>query len=624
MTRRFTAVAGISAVVIAIALLSSLTGGCPTGATTGLVGGTVTDPNAATGGGTSGTDTSGTGTTNNTGGTGTGTTGDTSGTTTGSTGTGTGSGTGSGTTTGGSETGTNGAVDAINTGGFTGGAIIHRAAGGFPADAKYGIPTDNTFANTDSIKSAVYIPHVSKDGARIWFALSNNSTKSQLFCINSDGTGLQEIPLPLTDINRGPVELRPSADGQVCALLIDTGQGTDFSISTIQIADRRTGLITMLYDGRDIPDGNNDFQDVQITDDGLTIYFKNIETSIISSIPASGGSLSTVSTLADYNRTASAAREIIRYRINGDASALIANVWFYGPNNTYPADYYLKTNTGVEAITSTGDAPQSFQEEYMGVSDDQRYVVYRRFSSSQSRYSAYVLDRNSGQTTTLDTGAGGYATLLDSAGTVVFTAYATGRYYGGIDQLPGLSTLNGSSVLQLVEGWADNTNLQVPFTSMSAGADVLVGTWANGGFGDPARLYAWFPNTTSYRDGPSITAVSYKFDPNAGTLSVRAAVQGTVTSVGFLGMFDNFESWYQFTDNADPFENERFGAEMTASSTAGIYELTSALNGLTINEHYRIRITVGDNGAKNFAYVDFRPVPIATESVDRNGDGVAD
>jgi hypothetical protein len=624
MTRRFTAVAGISAVVIAVALLSSLTGGCPTGALTSLVGGLLTDPNTPAGVQTSGTDTTGAGTTTTAGGsgTGTGTTGDTSGTTTGGAGTETGTGTG----TGGTETGGNEAVDAINTDGFTGAAIIHRAAGGFPADPKYGIPAGNTFASDGSIKSSVRIPHVSKDGSTIWFATQdgNGFVTPQLFCINSDGTGLQEIPLPLTDINRVPVELWPSADGQVCALLIDTGQGTDFSVSTIQIADRRTGQITLLYDGRNIPDGNNDFEDVQITDDGSTIYFKNIETSIISSIPASGGSLATVSTLADYTRSASTARGIIRYRINGDASALIVNVWFYGPNSTYPADYYLKTNTGVTALTSTGDAPQSFQEEYMGVSDDQRYVVYRRFSSSQSRYSAYILDRNSGQTTTLGTGAGGYATLLDSAGTVVFTAFATGRYYGGIDQLPGLSTLDGSSVLQLVEGWADDTNLQVPFTSMSAGADVLVGTWANGAFGDPSRLYAWFANTTSYRDGPSITAVSYKLDSTAGTLSVRAAVQGTVTVVGFLGMYDNFESWYQLTDDADPFENERFGSEMTASSTAGIYELTSALNGLTLNEHYRIRITAGDNGAKNFAYVDFRPVPVAGETVDINGDAVAD
>ena len=351
--------------------------------------------------------------------------------------------------------------------------------------------------------------------------------------MNTDGSGLQEIALP-ADLPRVPVELWPSADGQVCALIINTGTGTDFSQTTVRIADRRTGLITMLLDGRLIPGGNDDFDNVQITDDGLTVYFKDSLQHIIYRVPASGGSLTPMLTLADFTKNLCTSRAIIEFRINGDASALVADIWFYGPSSTYPADVYLKTPLGVTPVTSTGDGLRSYTDlEYLGVSDDSRYVLYRRFFSSESRYGAYVLDRTTGVTTTLPTGASNFATILDSAGTGVYTAWATGRYYGGVDQLGGFGTLDASSALEVVEGWAGTGAM----TSMSAGADVLVGTWFNGAFGDPTRLYAWFANSASYRDGPSVTGVSYKLDTTAGTLTVRATVSGTVTVVAMYAFY---------------------------------------------------------------------------------------
>jgi hypothetical protein len=506
--------------------------------------------------------------------------------------------------------------------GFTQAAIIHRAAGGFPADPKYGIPAPEYFNVSDGgIQSSVRIPHVSKDGDRIWFAAQdgNEFVDAQLFCMNADGSGLQEIALP-ADLPRAPVELWPSADGDVCALIINTGTGTDFSKTTVRVADRRTGEITMLLDGRLIDDGNDDFDNVQITDDGGTVFFKDSLQHIIYSVPASGGSLSTVSTLGDYTKTACTPRGIIKFRINGDASALVVSIWFYGPDSTYPADSYLMTPLGVTALTNTGDALQFDPDlEYLGVTDDSRYVLYRRYFDDESRYAAYVLDRDTSVTTTLPTGEWNYATLLDSAGTLVFTAWATDYFYSGTDQLPGLGTLDGSSALEVVEGWAGTGG----FTSMSAYGTVLVGTWANGAFGDPVRLYAWFPNAESYRDGPSITGVAYKLDTTAGTLTVRATVAGTVTEVDMHAFYDDFESFYQLGD-LDPFYNERWGCELAATDTAGTYEYTADLRGLTVDNRYRLRITAADNDAKNFACVDFRPVPVTGESLDVNGDGLGD
>ncbi len=506
--------------------------------------------------------------------------------------------------------------------GFTEAIIIHRGAGGFPADPKYGIPAPEYFNVSDSgIQSSVRIPHVSKDGSRIWFAAQDGNAfvDAQLFCMNADGSGLQEIALP-DDLPYVPVELWPSADGQVCALIINTGDGMDFSQSTVRVADRRTGQITMLLDGRLIDDGNDDFDNVQITDNGGTVYFKDSRQHIIYRVPASGGSLSTVSTLGDYTKTACTPREIVKFRINGDASALVASIWFYGPDSTYPADIYLMTPIGVTALTNTGDALQFYTDlEYLGVTDDSRYVLYRRFFDDESRYAAYVLDRDTSVTTTLPTGEWNYATLLDSAGTVVFTAWATDYFYSGTDQLPGLGTLDGSSALEVVEGWAGGGS----FTSMSAYGTVLVGTWFSGAFGDPVRLYAWFPNAESYRDGPSITGVGYKFDTTAGTLTVRATVAGTVTEVDMLTFYDDFESFYQLGD-LDPFYNERWGCELVATDTAGTYEYTANLRGLTLDNRYRLRITAADDDAKNFAYADFRPVEIADEVPDVNGDGRPD
>ena len=87
---------------------------------------------------------------------------------------------------------------------------------------------------------------------------------------------------------------------------------------------------------------------------------------------------------------------------------------------------------------------------------------------------------------------------------------------------------------------------------------------------------------------------------------------------------EDFESFYQLEDAQDPFLNERFGDEMSAGDTPGVYENIIDLRGLTLDSNYRIRITAADNDAKNFAYVDFRPVPVTGETVDRNGDGIAD
>ncbi len=621
MTSRLSSLTGVA--LLAFALLALVTGGCPTSALSGLLDSLVTDATS----GTSGGSTTGSGDS-----------------TSGGTGDADGSDDGAGdddTDTGGTTDGTGGSTDGGTTDsdgatddatedaeGYTIAAIIHRGAGGFAADAKYGIPAGAPYATSGSIQTSVRIPRVCKNGNRIWFATQDGNAfvAPQLFCMNADGSGLQQIPLPTSDINRVPVGLWPSADGQVCALLIDTGLGTDFSQSTIQIADRRTGQVTLLWDGRDLTDGNDDYDDVQITDDGSTIYFKEINTSIIYRISASGGVPSGVTLPGDFPKTNCTPDQINNFRINGDASALVANVWFYGPNSTYPADIYLKTATGVEAITTTGDARISVSDEYLGVSDDRRYVVYRRFFSSTSRYGAYVLDRQTGRTTELPTGAGSWATILDSAGTVVFTAFATANPNGGTDQLPGLATLDAGSRLQVLEGWAGNSTLPPAFTSMSAGGDVLVGTWANGAFGDPTRLYAWFPNATSYRSGPQIDAVSYYYDAVASSLTVRARVSGgsEISAVRLHGFYQNFESIYQLDDSADPFYDERWGTDMTASSTAGLYATTIDLEGIALDEDYRIRITVADNAAKNFAYVDFRPVPLTDESADLNGDGLAD
>ncbi len=629
MASRFSSLAGATFLALSLAVVALVAGGCPTSALTDLLNSLTPDPNSAGwNGGTSGGSTTGSGDTTS-GGTGGSSNG--SDTTTGGGGSGTSDGTtdGTGGTTDGDTTDPNDATatdDADTAEGYTVAAIIHRGAGGFPADPKYGIPADAPYATSGGIQTSVRIPRVCKNGNRIWFATQdgNGFVAPQLFCMNTDGSGLQQIPLPTSDINRVPVALWPSADGQVCALLIDTGLGTDFSQSTIQIADRRTGQVTLLFDARNLTDGNDDYDDVQITDDGSTIYFKEINTSIIYRIPASGGVPNGVAVLGDFPKTNCAPREINNFRINGDASALVANVWYYGPNSTYPADIYLKTATGVEAITTTGDARISLSDEYLGVSDDRRYVAYRRFFSSTSRYGAYVLDRQTGRTTELPTGAWSWPMILDSAGTVVFTAFATDNPSGSTDQLPGLATLDAGSQLEVLEAWAGNSSHPPYFTSMSAGGDVLVGTWANGAFGDPTRMYAWFPNATSYRSGPQVEAVSYHYDAVASSLTVRARVSGTIDAVRLHGLYQNFESIYQLDDSADPFYDERWGSEMTATSTAGLYTITIDLEGIALDEDYRVRITVADNTAKNFAYVDFRPVPVTGETVDVNGDGMAD
>jgi hypothetical protein len=592
--------------LIGVALVTLVVGGCPT-AGTSPTGGTVTDGIGATNPtGTGSGPTTGDGNVDAT--TATGTTGDSNGT---------GSTDGDGSTSGTGDTPSDPNVPSAD--GFTQAAIIHRAAGGFPADPKYGIPAPEYFHTSGSIQSSVRIPHVSKDGSRIWFAAQdgNGFVDAQLFCMNTDGSGLQEVALP-ADLPYVPVELWPSADGQVCALIINTGDGMDFSQSTVRLADRRTGLITMLLDGRLIPDGNDDFDNVQITDDGGTVLFKDSRQHIIYGVPAGGGSLSTVSTLAEYTKTACTPREIINFRINGNASALVANIWFYGPSSTYPADIYLKTAVGVTALTNTGDAPRSYDmPEYLGVSDDSRYVVYRRFITAESRYTAHVLDRTAGVLTDLPTGASRYSTLLDSAGTLVFTAWAIDQPYGGTDQLGGLGLPDASSTLEVVEGWAGTSE----FTSMSSYGTVLVGTWYNGAFGDPIRLYAWFPNAASYRTGPSITGASYKFDTTADTLTVRVTVAGTTTEVDLQVLYDNFEAFYQLGETLDPFYNERWGGEFSATDQAGVYEYTANLRGLPVDSRYRLRITAADNDAKNFACVDFRPVPVTGESLDVNGDG---
>jgi hypothetical protein len=627
MTSRWHSLAGVAFLALALTSFTFVAGGCPTSALSGLLDSLIADATTTgSSGGTSGGSTTGAGDTTSDG------TGDADGSDdpTGGDDSDTGGSTdGAGGTSGdGSTDDVTGSDDAETVDGYTVAAIIHRGAGGFAADPKYGIPADAPYATSGSIQSAVRIPRVSKDGNRIWFATQdgNGFVAPQLFCMNADGSGLQQIPLPTSDINRVPVELWPSADGQVCALLIDTGLGTDFSQSTIQIADRRTGLVTLLWDGRNLTDGNDDYDDVQITDDGSTIYFKEINTSIIYRISAGGGVPSGVTLPGDYPRTNCTPYEIRHFRINGDASALVANVWFYGPNSSYPADVYLKTATGVEAITTTGDTRISVGDEYLGVSDDRRYVAYRRFFSSASRYGAYVLDRQAGQTTELPTGAGSWPTILDSAGTVIFSAFAVDNPNGGVDQLPGLATLDAGSRLEVLEAWAGNSSHPPYITSMSAGGDVLVGTWANGAFGDPTRLYAWFPNATSYRSGPQIDAVSYHYDTVASTLTVRARVSGgsEISAVRLNGMYRNFESVYQLDDSADPFYDVRWGGELTAIDTAGLYATTIALDGIALDGDYRVRITVCDNAAKDFAYVDFRPVPTTGETVDVNGDGLAD
>jgi hypothetical protein len=542
--------------------------------------------------------------------------------------------TGEGSTGGAADTEGDATQDAGDTGGdatidngggtsaddFSEAAIIHYAAGGFPAYPKYHIPAEANYnVSEGGIQSSVQIPHVSKDGDVIWFATQdgNGFVDAQLFCMNADGSGLQEIPLP-ADLPRMPTELAPSADGEVCALIIDTGQGTDFSQSTVRIADRRTGTITLLYDGRLIPDGKDDFSNVQITDDGLTVYFLDIQQNLVSRIPASGGSVSVVSTTGEYTRTGCTQRGLLKYRINGDASALLAHVSFWGPDSTYPEDAYLKTNADVVPLTSTGDLRwANTTDEYLGVSDDQHYATYVRYIQAESSYAVFVYDRTTGHTTRLPTGWDGFPVLLDSHSTVIYTAWAIDQPYSSVSQLPGLGTPDGSTALEIAESyWRAPT-----FNSMSSFGTVLVGSWDNGAFGDPSGLYAWFPGTTSYRDGPSIAKVEYKFDPTADTLTVRVGTSGPVTYAGLDAFYDNFEAVYQLPEDQNPFFNERWGSEMAATDQTGVYEYTANLRGIPVDDHYRIRITVADGDAMNFACVDFRPVPRVGESLDANGDG---
>ncbi len=509
--------------------------------------------------------------------------------------------------------------DALSAG-FSEAAIIHYAAGGFPAYPKYNIPaTANYNLSEGGIQTSVRIPRVSKNGDVIWFATQdgNGFVAAQLFCMNADGSGLQEIELP-ADLPRMPTELAPSADGEFCALIIDTGQGTDFSQSTIRLAGRASGQTTLLHDGRLIPDGKDDFSNLQITDDGLTVYFLDVQQSLVCRIPATGGSVAVVSALAEYTKTGCAQRGLEKYRINGDASAIIAHVWFWGPDSTYPNDAYLKTNADIIPLTNTGDLHwANTSDEYLGVSDDQHYACYSRYIQAEESYGVFMYDRTSGHTTRLPTGWSSFSTLLDGHSTVVYTAWAVNEPYSDINQLPGLGTPDGTTALQITEGYWGGT----PMQSMSGFATALVGTWFNGAFGDPSGLYAWFPGTTSYRDGPSITKVEYKFDATAGTLTVRATVEGTVTRVNMQAMYDNFAAIYQLPDDQNPFYNERWGCELAATDQAGVYEYTADLRGVAVDDHYRLRITAADGDAMNFACVDFRPVPLSGESLDANGDG---
>ncbi len=516
-------------------------------------------------------------------------------------------------------------------GNFVAASIIHRGAGGFVADPKYGIPSGANYAEGGSIKSSIRDAIVSKDGGRIWFTTSNAAAtpQAQLFCINSDGSGLVEFTLP-SGLVKLPAEIRPSADGDVCALIIDACgdeacSGYMFTSSVILLADWASGTLATLLDGRNFEEGEEDFNNLQITDDGTALLFMGYDSGIIYGLSAAGGQPVAYLAPNQFVRSGSVARGPSKFRINGDASALVAVVRFEGPNNTFPRDVYLQTSAGITTLTSSGDAYASGYHNDLGVSDDARYVAYTRNTNDLSQYQVEIVDRTAGTTTVIAQGLAGHSTFLDSAGTAIFTGYRPDEPSGNVDQLPGLGTLDGSMALESHEAWLNHYATPVNMTSMSAGAGVLAGLWDNGEFGDPHRLYVWFPNVASYRGGPSITGVQYDLDTTAGTLTVRATVSGDATSVQLFAFYDNFESIYQLPQAEDPFFSERWGQDMTATEAdASVYECTANLDGLTLNERFRVRIGVGDNAGKNCAYVDFRPVPIQNETVDINGDGVAD
>jgi hypothetical protein len=84
--------------------------------------------------------------------------------------------------------------------------------------------------------------------------------------------------------------------------------------------------------------------------------------------------------------------------------------------------------------------------------------------------------------------------------------------------------------------------------------------------------------------------------------------------------FDSVD--YMLPDDPNPHVAEIPGARLSPADTPGLYEWTTELNNIPLSSDYRIRITAADTTAKNFAFVDFRPVPIAGEGLDLDGDGL--
>lgn len=514
--------------------------------------------------------------------------------------------------------------------GFTTAAVIHQGAAGFLADATINLPAEANYNVDGSIHTAVRLARVSKDGARVWFTTQdyNGFLEPQIFCINADGTGLQEFAVP-AGFHTTASELAVSGTGDSCVLLHDVdadGYKTGYisTASVLTLVDRASGQQFTIFDGRSLQEFN-DFLDVHLTDDGETVFFRENESGIIYSIGVSGGTPTVIATPADWVRSGSTALGPVRFRVVGDGTALAAIIRFDAGGGYYPTDLYVRNSSGFSGLTATGDIDwyNTANGNDLGISDDGLLVAYGRYDSDNSIHRTYVRNVGGGdpvEISVIDNLQRSFGTLLDPGRSVVLTGWGM---LGDSAEITSLFTPDGTSRLEYRDGWIQNW---VAFTSMSHGGGILVGTWANGGFGDPARLYAWRPGAAQFRSGPIIDHVEYRHDLATDTLEVRATVVGTPTAVRFFGFKFDIESFYTAAraagDATDPFFDERFGADMApVSDSPGVFTITVDLEGVPLTSDYRVRIGASDDNSRDCAYVDFRPVPPGQEALDLNGDG---
>lgn len=515
---------------------------------------------------------------------------------------------------------------------FTTAVVIHQGAAGFLADATIDLPSEARYNSSGSIRTAVRLARVSKDGTRVWFTTQdyNGFVEPQVFCINTDGTGLQEYPVP-TGFHTTASEIAISGTGDACVLLHDVdanGYRTGYisTASVITLIDRASGQQFTVLDGRNLQ-GYNDFLDLHLTDDGETVFFREFESGIIYSIGVSGGTPTVVATPADWVRSGATALGPVRFRVTGDGSALAAIIRFNAGGGYYPTDLYVKNGAGVAGLTATGDVHwfNTANANDLGISDDGLMVAYGRYDSTNAVHHTYTryVGGDAVEIATLYNLSRSVGTLLDPGRSVVLTGW--GMSGDGVE-LPALFAPDGSTKLEYRDGWIQNW---VAFTSMSHGGGIIVGTWANGAFGDPARLYAWRPGARQFRSGPTIESVEYRLDAASDSLEVRATVAGSATAVRFFGFKHDVESYYTDArangDATDPFFDERFGSDMTpVAGVPGAYSITVDLEGVALTSDYRVRIGASNNHTRDCCYVDFRPAAPGQEALDANGDGRPD